>query len=98
MPLIQRIVDEMRAFGIDIITANCEYAGSQWEINYGPGRGLGGPDETFTFKNGVKELAHLDGLHRHVHVEAVRRLGWLRSAQPHDAPESRRRRERDVRR
>jgi glutamine synthetase len=61
VPLIQRIVDEMRAFGIDVITANCEYAGSQWEINYGPGRGLVGPDQTFTFKNGVKELAHLEG-------------------------------------
>jgi glutamine synthetase len=61
IPLIQRIVDEMRAFGIDVITANCEYAGSQWEINYGPARGMDGPDQAFTFKNGVKELAHLDG-------------------------------------
>ena len=61
VPLIQRIVDEMRAFGLDVITANCEYAGSQWEITYGPGRGLAGPDATFSFKNGVKELAHLDG-------------------------------------
>jgi glutamine synthetase len=61
IPLIQRIVDEMGAFGIDIITANCEYAGSQWEINYGPGKGLAGPDATFTFKNAVKELAHLEG-------------------------------------
>jgi glutamine synthetase len=61
VPLIQRIVDEMRAFGIDIITANCEYAGSQWEINYGPARGLDGPDQAYTFKNGVKELAHLQG-------------------------------------
>jgi glutamine synthetase len=61
VPLIQRIVDEMRAAHLDIITANCEYAGSQWEINYGPARGMAGPDETFTFKNGVKELAHLEG-------------------------------------
>jgi glutamine synthetase len=61
VPLIRRIVDEMREFGIDIITANCEYAGSQWEINYTPGRGMAGPDQAFAFKNGVKELAHLDG-------------------------------------
>jgi glutamine synthetase len=61
VPLIQRIVDDMRTFGIDIITANCEYAGSQWEITYGPRRGLAGPDQAFSFKNGVKELAHRDG-------------------------------------
>ena len=60
-PVIERIVDQMRAFGVDIITANCEYAGSQWEINFGPRTGLGGPDQAFAFKNGVKELAHLDG-------------------------------------
>lgn len=62
VPLIEEIVEQMRAFGIDIITANCEYAGSQWEIVYGPKRGLAGPDQAFTFKNGVKELAHNAGL------------------------------------
>jgi glutamine synthetase len=61
VPLIGRIVDDMGRFGLDVITANCEYAGSQWEINYGPARGMGGPDQTFSFKNGVKELAHLEG-------------------------------------
>jgi glutamine synthetase len=62
VPLIEQIVEQMRAFGIDIVTANCEYAGSQWEIVYGPKRGLAGPDQAFTFKNGVKELAHGAGL------------------------------------
>ena len=62
VPLIERIVEDMRAFGIDVITANCEYAGSQWEIVYGPAAGMAGPDQAFTFKNGVKELAHRDGL------------------------------------
>jgi glutamine synthetase len=52
----------MREFGIDIITANCEYAGSQWEINYTPGRGMAGPDKAFSFKNGVKEIARREGL------------------------------------
>jgi glutamine synthetase len=61
VPLIQRIVDELRAFGIDVITSNSEYAGSQWEINYAPERGMDGPDAAFTFKNAVKELAHLEG-------------------------------------
>ncbi len=62
VPVIERIVDEMRTYGIDIITANCEYAGSQWEINFAPGRGMDGPDRAFSFKNGVKELAFREGL------------------------------------
>ncbi len=61
VPTIRRIVEEMPQAGVDIITANCEYAGSQWEINFAPGRGLEGPDDAFTFKNGVKEIAKQDG-------------------------------------
>lgn len=62
VPVVERIIDEMRAYGIDVITANCEYAGSQWEINFAPARGMDGPDRAFSFKNGVKELAHREGL------------------------------------
>ena len=62
VPVVERIIDEMRVYGIDIITANCEYAGSQWEINFAPARGLEGPDRAFSFKNGVKELAYREGL------------------------------------
>lgn len=62
VPAIERIVKEMRDYGIDIITANAEYAGSQWEIVFGPGPGMAGPDAAFSFKNGVKELAHQEGL------------------------------------
>ena len=61
VPLVQRIVEQMREFGLDIITANCEYAGSQWEINFTPERGMAGPDQAYSFKNGVKELAHQEG-------------------------------------
>jgi glutamine synthetase len=61
IPLVRRIVDDMRVFGVDILTANTEYAGSQWEIVFGPERGMAGPDQAFTFKNGVKELAYLEG-------------------------------------
>jgi glutamine synthetase len=61
VPTIRRILDEMPQAGVDIITSNCEYAGSQWEINFAPGRGLAGPDDAFTFKNGVKEIAKQDG-------------------------------------
>src|SRR5579862_422482 len=62
VPAIERIVEETRRFGIDVITANSEYAGSQWEIVFGPGTGMAGPDTAFSFKNAVKELAHQDGL------------------------------------
>jgi glutamine synthetase len=62
VPLVERIVGEMRTFGVDIITANCEYAGSQWEIVFGPSTGMAGPDVAFGFKNGAKELAHQEGL------------------------------------
>src|SRR5437588_3049411 len=62
IPLIDQIVAQMREYGVDIITANSEYAGSQWEIVFGPSTGMAGPDAAFTFKNGVKELAHQEGL------------------------------------
>ena len=61
VPTIHTILEQMPRIGIDIITSNCEYAGSQWEINFAPGRGLRGPDNAFTFKNGVKEIAKQDG-------------------------------------
>jgi glutamine synthetase len=62
VPTIRRILAELPEVGVSIITANCEYAASQWEINFAPGRGLEGPDKAFTFKNGVKEIAKQDGL------------------------------------
>ncbi|HXJ62498.1 MAG TPA: glutamine synthetase family protein [Actinomycetota bacterium] len=61
VPTIGRILELMPRAGVDIITSNCEYAGGQWEINFAPGRGLAGPDNAFTFKNGVKEIARQDG-------------------------------------
>lgn len=62
VPTIHRVLEEMPQIGVSIITSNCEYAGSQWEINFAPGAGLDGPDKAFTFKNGVKEIAKQDGL------------------------------------
>lgn len=60
-PFVEEVVRYLNGAGIDVITANCEYAGSQWEINFSPGRGLDGPDRAFTFKNAVKEIAHANG-------------------------------------
>jgi glutamine synthetase len=61
VPFVRELVEQVQALGMSVITVNCEYAGSQWEINYTPAAGLAGPDQTFTFKNAVKELAHLHG-------------------------------------
>jgi glutamine synthetase len=61
VPTINTIIERMPEIGVDIITSNCEYAGSQWEINFAPESGLAGPDVAFTFKNGVKEMARRDG-------------------------------------
>ncbi|GIU97577.1 MAG: glutamine synthetase [Actinomycetota bacterium] len=62
VPTIRRILELLPAMGVSVITANCEYAGSQWEIPCAPGRGIKGPDDAFTFRNGVKEIARQDGL------------------------------------
>src|SRR5919202_199374 len=61
IPFIEDLVRQLNAAGLEIITANCEYAGSQWEINYAAGTGMHGPDKAFTFKTAVKELAHSNG-------------------------------------
>ena len=60
-PVIDRVLDEMPRAGIDIITANCEYAPSQFEINFAPAVGMAAADSGFTFKNGVKTIAHQMG-------------------------------------
>ena len=61
VPFLQVMADQLRAFGIDVITHNSEYSGSQFETPFSPGNGMAGPDLCFTFKNTVKELAHLHG-------------------------------------
>ena len=58
VPVIGRILDEMPQAGVDLITANCEYGPSQFEINFSPSIGLAAADVGFTFKNGVKAIAH----------------------------------------
>jgi len=57
VPVVERIVELMPQIGIDIITANAEYAPGQFEINYGPHEALRAGDLGFTFKNGVKYIA-----------------------------------------
>ncbi|MEO0518101.1 MAG: glutamine synthetase family protein [Cyanobacteria bacterium P01_A01_bin.116] len=63
VPEINQMLDYLQASGIDVITHNCEYAPSQFEINFGPAIGIKGADKAFTFKNAVKEIAHHLGYH-----------------------------------
>lgn len=63
VPAIDQLLAYLQGSGIDIITHNCEYAPSQYEINYGPATGIKGGDKAFTFKNAVKEIAHRLGYH-----------------------------------
>ena len=58
---LEVIVRNLMGIGVDVITHNCEYAPSQFEINYGPAVGLAAGDKAFTFRNTVKEVAHLQG-------------------------------------
>jgi len=58
---LDAILNALIGIGIDVITHNCEYAGSQFEINYGPAAGLEAADKAFTFRNTVKEVAHREG-------------------------------------
>lgn len=58
VPELNQMLDYLRKAGINVITHNCEYAPSQFEINFGPAIGIRGADKAFTFKNAVKEIAH----------------------------------------
>ncbi|MBM3517773.1 MAG: glutamine synthetase, partial [Alphaproteobacteria bacterium] len=60
-PFLNDVIAKLQAVGIDVITHNCEYAPSQFEIVYGPAFGIAGADKAFTFKNAIKELAHRAG-------------------------------------
>jgi glutamine synthetase len=58
---LEVILRNLMGIGIDVITHNCEYSPSQFEINYAPAIGVAAGDKAFTFRNTVKEVAHLQG-------------------------------------
>jgi glutamine synthetase len=58
IPELDQMLKYLREAGVDVITHNCEYAPSQFEINFGPSVGIQAADKAFTFKNAVKEIAH----------------------------------------
>ncbi len=103
VPFMDEILDHLQAIGIDIITHNCEYSPSQFEINFGPGIGVAGADKAFTFKNAVKELAHrsgylatfmskpatdMAGCGCHVHMSLVDKASGNNAFEDADAPDS----------
>jgi glutamine synthetase len=61
IPELDQLLAYLRGAGIDVITHNCEYAPSQFEINFGASVGIHAADKAFTFKNAVKEIAHRMG-------------------------------------
>ena len=61
LPAIRAVVDSLRAAGIPMLTANAEYAPSQYELVYRHAEGMAGLDNAFTFKNGVKEIVQHAG-------------------------------------
>lgn len=61
IPELDQLLEYLRAAGVDVITHNCEYAPSQFEINFGASIGIQAADKAFTFKNAVKEITHRMG-------------------------------------
>jgi glutamine synthetase len=61
VPFLDSLVPTLERLGIDVMTHNCEYAGSQFETVYGPDLNLAAADKAFAFKNGLKEFAHRNG-------------------------------------
>jgi glutamine synthetase len=61
-PVVDDLLELLPQMGIDLITANAEYGPGQFELNYGPADGLAGPDRSYTYKNALKEIAHVHGL------------------------------------
>ncbi len=62
LPVIREVVDYMRAAGLHMLTANAEYAPSQFELVYSHEEGMKGADNAYTFKNGVKEIVQQAGM------------------------------------
>ena len=61
LPAIRQVIDSLRAAGLPMLTANAEYAPSQYELVYSHEEGMAGIDNAFTFKNGVKEIVQHAG-------------------------------------
>lgn len=61
LPIINELLDQLTAAGIDLIDHGCEYGPGQMEINYGPAIGMAAADKSFTFRQAVKEICQQAG-------------------------------------
>lgn len=61
-PVLRDIIRCMTQMGIHVTTCNSEWGPAQYEINYSPADGMEGPDQAFTWKNGLKEIGAKHGL------------------------------------
>ena len=69
----RQLVPTLRAYGIDVITHNCEYAGSQYETVYGPGMNLAARRQGFRLQERHEGARAPQRLHRELHGQALRR-------------------------
>ena len=61
LPVVREVVDYLRAAGLPMLTANAEYAPSQFELVYSHVEGMAGADNAYIFKNSVKEIVQHAG-------------------------------------
>jgi glutamine synthetase len=62
LPVLQRLVRDLRAFGLEPRTLNHEWGPTQYELTFGPVEGLAVGDDNFTYKTYAKEIAGEHGL------------------------------------
>lgn len=62
IPVVRELMTQLRAAGLDMMTANCEYAPSQFELVYRHEAGMKGADNAFLYKNAVKEIVNKAGM------------------------------------
>jgi len=62
LPVLQRLVRDLRAFGLSPRTLNQEWGPTQYELTFGPVEGLAAGDDNFTYKTYAKEIAGQHGL------------------------------------
>jgi glutamine synthetase len=62
LPVLQRLVRDLRVFGLSPRTLNQEWGPTQYELTFGPVEGLAAGDDNFTYKTYAKEIAGQHGL------------------------------------
>lgn len=61
LPVLMRLMRDLRALGLTPTTLNQEWGPTQYELNFDPGDGLEAGDMAFTYKTYAKDIAAVDG-------------------------------------